>query len=180
MSRAKKIIEAFKDVVGKFPGMRNAQYWTVYPYNLKDNEFVIQCETRIAKVNLNTGKSLLSANGKNLFVGLNPALGAKVVDTPKDILDQLHKLKQSAPSQSSQQLVVGEASEYDIEAVADFLANDSEESDSPQKELVSGLGLNNKQADGLIASWFKLNPKDRLALSLDNKKLFPWIENIIG
>lgn len=174
MSRARSIIEEFKGITGKFPSMRNAQHWVVYPHNPNTNEVVIQCETRIAKVNLDTGKAILSANGKSLFVGLDPRLGATVVDTPKDMLDQLKKMK---PFSSSQQKVVGEA--LDIESLADYLANDSEDSDSPQKELVS-MGLNTKQADALVSSWFKLDPKQRLKLSLSNKEFFPWIKGILG
>jgi hypothetical protein len=248
MNRARSIIEEFKGITGKFPSMRNAQHWVVYPHNPSTNEVVIQCETRIAKVNLDTGKAVLSANGKTLFVGLDPRTGATVVDTPKDMLDQLKKMK---PFSSSQQKVVGEssisedslddflkklssatgasiisrkgnlvviqaedddsqslldmnlkgrasrgrkilnnkyewifktsneASDYDIESLADYLANDSEDSDSPQKELVS-MGLNKKQADALVSSWFKLDPKQRLKLSLSNKEFFPWIKGILG
>jgi hypothetical protein len=85
--------ESVDTIKGKFPGMRDSWFWVVYPFKEGDKEIIIQMDKRIAKVNLDTGKALLSANGKATFVALSKVLGATEVTTPKDMLDQLKKLK---------------------------------------------------------------------------------------
>lgn len=85
-------IHQFQSVIGKFPGMRKDVDWTVCPRSsAADREVIIQSEKRIAKVNLDSGKAIVSTGkgGHNGFMHLNPILGAKEVDCPQNILDQL-------------------------------------------------------------------------------------------
>lgn len=70
---------------------------------------------------------------------------------------------------------------YDVEAVADFLANSLEDSDNPAKELAYvSTGLNTSQTTGLVAAWYKVDPKSRLKISMNNKDFFAWIKKEIG
>ena len=83
---------AFQNVIGKIGNMRKVQDWVIYP--LKSEQQVtrmIQCENRIAEVNLETGKVMLSdgKGGHQGFMKLSKALGAKEYDCPADILEQL-------------------------------------------------------------------------------------------
>jgi hypothetical protein len=89
---------AFVHVTGKIGNMRKSQEWVVYPLNNADQTTrVIQSDNRIAKVDLTTGKVLLSdgKGGHQGFPKLHISLGAKLYDCPQDILEQLRKL--SAP-----------------------------------------------------------------------------------
>jgi hypothetical protein len=82
----------FKSVNGKFKGQRKVFRWTVCPVsNAKENERYIQCKSRIARVNIETGKAILSksVSGGAYFVHLNAAMGAKEVECPEDIINQL-------------------------------------------------------------------------------------------
>ena len=90
-----EIIMAFQHVNGKIGNMRKSQEWVVYPLNSADQTTrTIQSDNRIARVDLTTGKVLLSdgKGGHQGFVKLSPALGAKLYECPPDILEQLRKL----------------------------------------------------------------------------------------
>jgi hypothetical protein len=87
-----KLVEGFQSVTGKFKGMRKDVEWTVYPHSAGDTEMMIQSSKRIAKINMKTGKAVLSKAGKSSFAGLSDMMGATVVDTPKDIMTQLKDL----------------------------------------------------------------------------------------
>jgi len=89
--------EGFQKVTGKFKGMRKTVDWTVYPHSEGDEEIIIQTKRYIARVNLKTGKAMLSKAGKSLFMGLSPALGAREVEAPKDIVKQLKDLNATGP-----------------------------------------------------------------------------------
>lgn len=70
---------------------------------------------------------------------------------------------------------------YDVEAVADYLANDVDDDSNPQKGLAyASLGLDTRQATGLIGAWYKIDPKARLKLSMNNKEFFAWIKKEVG
>lgn len=80
--------DRFKDVTCKLGNMRKAQEFTLYPYTKGETTIVIQADNRIARVDLVSGKALLS-NGKGGHQGtvkLLPQLGATLVDVPADIL----------------------------------------------------------------------------------------------
>lgn len=82
----------FFDITCKLGTMRKAAEFTIYPLNPSTPDIVqIQSDKRIARVQLSTGKCLLS-DGKGGHPGhmkLSPALGAVVVDMPADVLGQL-------------------------------------------------------------------------------------------
>ena len=74
----------------KFETMRKADEWVIYP--VSDIESVIiQCGTRIARLNLLTGEGILSArrSGGAYNVHLSPALGAKPYQFPKGLCEAI-------------------------------------------------------------------------------------------
>ncbi len=96
MSRIQEILKAmnegFQNVTGKFKGMRKEVEWTVYPHSVNDQEIIIQSARRIARVNLKTGKAVLSKAGRSHFAGLSDIMGAEIVPAPKEIIKQLNDL----------------------------------------------------------------------------------------
>lgn len=94
MGRALLLINRIKEamlIAGKFAGMKNAQYWEVMPVDTSKGEIIIRCETRVAKVNLNTGKAILSDNGKTSYKDVENLRGPEIL-VPKDMMDKLRKL----------------------------------------------------------------------------------------
>lgn len=85
-------------VNGKLGSMRKSQSWVVYPCQKESQSFrIIQCERYIAKIELETGETILSSGkgGHPGFHMLNPILGARSVPCCPDILEQLKsKVKQ--------------------------------------------------------------------------------------
>jgi len=97
MNKAQKlkslVKERFKHIKGKFPGMRKEVEWTITPVsNTEDHIVTIQSDKRIARIDLKSGKAMLSKSGRTTFVDLNPARGAKEVDVPKDMIKELEKI----------------------------------------------------------------------------------------
>jgi hypothetical protein len=79
----------FKNVSGKLGNMRKSVSWVLYPQKAdKPHLVIIQSDKRIAEVNLDTAKAMLSdGNGGHPgFMKLSPALGAKQVEVPADLL----------------------------------------------------------------------------------------------
>lgn len=89
----------FQKVTGKLGNMRRATDWVVYPRdadaNPDEKTVLIQCERRIALVELDTGKAIVSdgKGGHQGFLKLNPVLGAKRCEVPVDMLETLRALK---------------------------------------------------------------------------------------
>lgn len=86
----------FKNVTGRFPGMRKDQEFTVYPGNEDTPHLVkIQSDKRIAQVNLETGKTRIS-DGKGGHQGFHkltiPGVGNSEVETPAWLTEQLAAL----------------------------------------------------------------------------------------
>jgi hypothetical protein len=81
-----------KTVTGKLGNMRKPDSWVVYPVSPDAPDMrIIQCDKRIARIDLNTGKALLS-DGKGTYqtvLKLSPQLGAVIVDCPQDMLAEL-------------------------------------------------------------------------------------------
>lgn len=67
---------------GKFDGMRKAQDFIVYPMKEAETRAMIQSDTRIGWINLDTGKVMLSPprSGGSYFVHLRLAKGAGALD----------------------------------------------------------------------------------------------------
>lgn len=77
----------------KLGNMAKVANWVIYPIDPAAMTVTIQCNRRIARVDLGTGKALLSSGkgGHQGFVMLNPALGARIVDVPADVLVRLRE-----------------------------------------------------------------------------------------
>jgi hypothetical protein len=84
----------FHDVTAKLGNMRKTQEWTVYPIDDGATDVVIQCDQRIAKIDLKTGKGLLSSGkgGHQGFMMLSSIMGAKEIDAPAELLEELRRL----------------------------------------------------------------------------------------
>lgn len=85
----------FRNITGKLGNMRKAVEWTVYSADNAEDIFrTIQCDKRIAKVNLETKKVVLSdgKGGHQGFFKLNKIMGAIEYDCPQEIIDQLKNL----------------------------------------------------------------------------------------
>ena len=82
----------FNSIFCKLGNMRKPQEWVIYPPTKENaNKVTIQCEQRIAQIDLTTGVCVLS-NGKGGhqgFIKLTPMLGAKPYAVPKEIVDEL-------------------------------------------------------------------------------------------
>lgn len=89
-----------RNITCKLGNMRKSAAWTIYPQ--KDNsldEVIIQCERRIALVNLASGSAMLS-NGKGTyqtFLHLHPAMGAVTVQVPPEVIEELKNILATAP-----------------------------------------------------------------------------------
>ena len=91
----------FRHVTGKFKGMRKEYQFTVYPVEAGSDKRTIQGDRYIAKVDLSTGKAILSKGVNNpVFMHLQPIMGAKLVDCPQTIIDQLKALDEDHGEQS--------------------------------------------------------------------------------
>ena len=100
----------FRNVEGKIGTMRKSVEWTVYPAT-SPNIRQIQCDKRIAHVNLSTGKVVVS-DGKGGHPGawkLQPEQGGKEYDCPQTILDQLKNLEEDHGVQSGPVLITGQS-----------------------------------------------------------------------
>ena len=85
----------FRKIDGKLGNMRKSVDWVVcHVSNDSPNERTIQSDKRIARINLDTGKAMLSdgKGGHPGFHKLAKFAGAVEVDCPQDILDQLKNL----------------------------------------------------------------------------------------
>lgn len=80
----------FQNVTGKLGNMKKAVEWTISPRNVED-KVCIQCDRRIARVDLITGRAMLSdgKGGHPGFHKLSPAFGAVEVEVPAAMLTEL-------------------------------------------------------------------------------------------
>lgn len=81
-----------KSITCKLGNMAKVRDWSVYPITTPGAiKVIIQCSHRIAEVNLETGKVMLSSGkgGHQGFVMLSPLMGATLVDCPADVIEQL-------------------------------------------------------------------------------------------
>ena len=68
--------------------------FVVYPHAEGEVEYKIQSKNRIAKVNVESGKMMLSARQPNgaYFIHLSEMFGAKELDAPAELIEQLKAL----------------------------------------------------------------------------------------
>ena len=81
----------FNSIVAKLGNMRKEQEWTVYPSSPENTKRTIQCDSRIAEIDLTTGLCVLSdgKGGHPGFLKLSKFLGAKVFPVPDEIIEAL-------------------------------------------------------------------------------------------
>jgi|SRR5688572_1104794 len=83
-----------KEITFKLPGMNKPQEFVIYPLAKDATEAIIQSDKRIARINLETGKGVLSKSKvNNGFMHLNKMFGAYDIELTKD---QLMELKLTA------------------------------------------------------------------------------------
>lgn len=94
----------FQNITCKLGNMRKEAEFTVCPVSNQEPHLVtIQADKRIARVDLNTGKAMLSdgKGGHQGFMKLAPFLGAKEVDVPADVLARLKVLADNVKAQQA-------------------------------------------------------------------------------
>jgi hypothetical protein len=84
----------FKVITGKMGNMKKEVEWVLYPRNADSTFVIIQSDKRIAKVELVTGKTVLSSGhgGHNGFMHLNPIMKPFIVDCPPAMLQALQEM----------------------------------------------------------------------------------------
>jgi hypothetical protein len=85
----------FLNITAKLGNMKKPQKFVICPVsNTAPHEVTIQSDKRIARVNLNTSKAMLSSGkgGHQGFMQLSPALGAVEVDVTPELVEQLKPL----------------------------------------------------------------------------------------
>lgn len=83
----------FLNITCKLGNMKKPQQFVLYPTSAEDTAVTIQSDKRIARIDLDTGKGLLS-DGKGGHQGhakLFPAAGAMIIDAAH-IIPELKKL----------------------------------------------------------------------------------------
>ena len=85
----------FKNITCKLGNMRKEADWVLYP-KTDDNRVKIQCDRRIAMVDLEQKKAVLS--GSHNYPTFDKLRTGKVVDVPDDIINRLKELQADNPS----------------------------------------------------------------------------------
>lgn len=94
----------FQNLTAKLGNMRQAQEFTVCPVSTNEPHLItIQSDKRIARIDLKTGKAILSdgKGGHQGFQKLTAFLGAKEVDVPADVLEEVRRLSDNVKAQQS-------------------------------------------------------------------------------
>lgn len=86
-------------ITGKLGNMRKSVEWTVYPARRPSERVrLIQCDKRIAAVNLDTGEAVVSdGKGHPGFQKLSDHMGATKCMCPSDMLEQLRGVPEVGP-----------------------------------------------------------------------------------
>jgi len=90
----------FRNVTAKLGTMRKADEFVICEGGTSDQvKITLQSDKRIARVNLETGKVIVSdgKGGHPGFHKLSPIAGAKEYDCPPELLDELKKLVADKP-----------------------------------------------------------------------------------
>lgn len=84
----------FKNIVCKLGNMRKEANWVLYPQQPnKPNIVIIQCDKRIAEIDLETKTAYINSGQKgNSFIHLAPLLGATKINVPDQVIDELKRL----------------------------------------------------------------------------------------
>lgn len=78
----------FHSVTCKLGNMKKAQEWTIYKREENSPEVMIQCDKRIAKINVETRQAMLSTKGSS-FMHLLEFMGAIKIEVPQDTIDKI-------------------------------------------------------------------------------------------
>ena len=88
--------------------MRKKQDWTVTPSaEIAEGIVTMQCDKRIARVNIHKKEAILSHGKTNYFADLTPERGGKLVAVPQYVLDQIIEKTQSRKDFHGPVCVVG-------------------------------------------------------------------------
>ena len=95
----------------KLGNMRKAKEWVVYPQATNkdpDGTFLIQCDTRIAKVDAASCKAILSVNKPSgaYCMHLSPSLGATIVDVPKELVEAIKEAQPKSGDHTGQAVYI--------------------------------------------------------------------------
>lgn len=92
-----------RNVTAKIGNMRKEKEFVVYAKDKKRPHIVtIQSDNRIARLNMENGKMLVSdgKGGNQGFLKLDPNNGAQVYEAPQHLLDQLQNLEEDHGEQT--------------------------------------------------------------------------------
>jgi hypothetical protein len=79
-----------KHVIAKLGTMRKSKSWIVYPTTDSQTSLKIQCDDRIAMIDPQTGKGLLSKSTTFPgFIYLHPGMGAKPIEVTKELVNEI-------------------------------------------------------------------------------------------
>jgi hypothetical protein len=94
----------FQNFTAKLGNMKKAQEFTVCPVsNTEPHLVTVQSDKRIARIDLTTGKAMLSdgKGGHPGFHKLLPMCGAVEVDVAPDVLDEVRRLSDNVKAQQA-------------------------------------------------------------------------------
>lgn len=77
----------------KFEGMRKEQDFIIYPCSTTDETILLQSDKRLARVEIATGKAILSQGGRNYSTDLYLERGAKVILIDQENMDKIIKMR---------------------------------------------------------------------------------------
>jgi hypothetical protein len=82
-----------KSIIGKLGNMRKSVDWIIYPQDLKSPfDRIVQSDTRIAKINIETGKGVLSKNCPSGAYFVHLEYDTIPFVCPKEFLNELQKI----------------------------------------------------------------------------------------
>ncbi len=80
-------------VVAKLGNMKKEQDWSVYPRKAGDATILIQCDKRIAQINLTTGAGIINSGKRgNDFASLSSFFGGTDFQCPPELLKKLQSV----------------------------------------------------------------------------------------
>ena len=77
----------------KFEGMKKEQDFIIYPCSATDDQVLLQSDKRIIRVELSTGKAILSKGGRCYAPDLHPLRGAKMISLDRGVIDKIRTMR---------------------------------------------------------------------------------------
>jgi hypothetical protein len=102
----------------KFEGMRKEQSFIIYPCAITDNTVLLQSDKRIIRIELSTGKAILSKGGRPYGVDLHPARGAVLIELDSQTILKIKKMRDAMAgvNPNKQVILSGEYEEILVES----------------------------------------------------------------